>query len=406
MTARIALAMGLGAIVGAVWGPPAGALGEIAKLVVQMVKTFATPLLFLSVLGSVLNTEIRGRQALRMLAIALFNAAIALSIGLVFANVFKVGVLLKPLFATASTASKADYTTTLDLPKVLGAFVPDSILEPFVENLALPLILLALLIGFATRRIAETDGGQRVKEFSQSVDWWRTVTEKILGWVVQIIPIAVFSAVAAGVGKTGFAAFKGLLGYVALALAALATHLVVTHHGWLIYLRRPIREFWRAAHEPVVYAIGANSSLATLPLTLRGLRRLRVSETASTLGACVGTNFNNDGIILYEGLAALLVAQAVGITVDLPHQIAIGVLSAVAAMGVAGVPEAGFISLALVLSTLGLPTEALPLLLTVDWIVARGRSAVNVSSDMIVSLAIDGRQTRNTTLRNRAMQGL
>jgi DAACS family dicarboxylate/amino acid:cation (Na+ or H+) symporter len=102
----------------------------------------------------------------------------------------------------------------------------------------------------------------------------------------------------------------------------------------------------------------------------------------------------------------LLVAQAVGITVDLPHQIAIGVLSAVAAMGVAGVPEAGFISLALVLSTLGLPTEALPLLLTVDWIVARGRSAVNVSSDMIVSLAIDGRQTRNTTLRNRAMQGL
>ena len=140
--------------------------------------------------------------------------------------------------------------------------------------------------------------------------------------------------------------------------------------------------------------MGANSSLATLPVTLNALNRLGVSKEASTLGACVGTNFNNDGIILYEGMAVLFVAQAVGIEMTLSQQVMAALVCMVAAMGVAGIPEAGFISLALVLNTVGLPIEMLPLLLTVDWLVARGRSAVNVLSDMMLSLLVDGSPQR------------
>jgi DAACS family dicarboxylate/amino acid:cation (Na+ or H+) symporter len=138
--------------------------------------------------------------------------------------------------------------------------------------------------------------------------------------------------------------------------------------------------------------MGTNSSLASLPLTLKALERLKVSKASSALGACVGTNFNNDGILLYEAMAALVVAQALGLHLSLSAQITVAFLSLIAAMGIAGVPEAGFISLAVVLTTLGLSVEALPLLLTVDWIIARGRSVVNVLSDMVVSLAIDGRK--------------
>jgi DAACS family dicarboxylate/amino acid:cation (Na+ or H+) symporter len=157
---------------------------------------------------------------------------------------------------------------------------------------------------------------------------------------------------------------------------------------WL-FAKRSIPAFWREAKEPVIYALGANSSLATLPVTLNALNRLGVSKEASTLGACVGTNFNNDGIILYEGMAVLFVAQAVGIEMTLSQQVMAALVCMVAAMGVAGIPEAGFISLALVLNTVGLPIEMLPLLLTVDWLVARGRSAVNVLSDMMLSLLVD-----------------
>ena len=139
----------------------------------------------------------------------------------------------------------------------------------------------------------------------------------------------------------------------------------------------------------MIYAAGANSSLATLPVTLRALDRLGVSRSASALGACVGTNFNNDGIILYEGMAVLFVAQASGIDLSFSQQLLAAAACLVAAMGVAGVPEAGFVSLALVLNTVGLPLELLPLLLTVDWVIARGRSVTNVLSDMLLSILLD-----------------
>src|SRR5262249_40611991 len=135
----------------------------------------------------------------------------------------------------------------------------------------------------------------------------------------------------------------------------------------------------------------SNSSLATLPLTLSALDRLGVSRSSSALGACVGTNFNNDGIILYEGMAVLFVAQAHGLNLDLGHQLIAAASCLIAAIGVAGVPEAGRVSLALVLTTVGLPLEILPLLLTVDWIVGRARSVNNVLADMVLSILVDSR---------------
>src|SRR4029079_18365308 len=113
------------------------------------------------------------------------------------------------------------------------------------------------------------------------------------------------------------------------------------------------------------------------------------SRSSSTLGAMVGTNLNNDGIILYEGMAVLLVAQAHGLHLDLGHQLIAAGTCLAAAMGVAGVPEAGFISLAVVLNTVGLPVDILPLLLTVDWILGRARSVTNVLSDMVLSIMVD-----------------
>jgi Na+/H+-dicarboxylate symporter len=121
---------------------------------------------------------------------------------------------------------------------------------------------------------------------------------------------------------------------------------------------------------------------------LRG-GRLGVSRASSTLGAMVGTNLNNDGIILYEGMAMLLVAQAHGVHLGIGQQLLAAGTCLVAAMGVAGIPEAGFISLALVLNTVGLPVDILPLLLTVDWILGRARSVTNVLSDMVLSIMID-----------------
>ena len=395
LTWQILIGMALGSAAGLLFGATIAPIGEIGRLIIQAVKVFATPLLFFSILHGVTATQIQGRHAGRMFLVAGINATIALAIGLAVANILKVGERLAPLFASASAASATtpNETPRIEFARFLSTFVPTSILQPFVENIAVTVILMALLLGFALRKLKRDPELLPIIVSAEGViRAGLRVTEVILEWIIKLIPLAVFSVVAQTVGKSGIESLHKLSYYVGMGLLGLGLHVLITHHAWLVYLRRPIGEFWKAAREPVVYAAGANSSLATLPLTLKALDRLKVSRASSTLGACIGTNFNNDGILLYEAMAAIMVTQALGYHLSLYSQLTVAFLSMVAAMGIAGIPEAGFISLAVVLSTLGLPIEALPLLLTVDWIIARGRSVVNVLSDMVVSLAIEGRQ--------------
>ena len=150
-----------------------------------------------------------------------------------------------------------------------------------------------------------------------------------------------------------------------------------------------IKRFWQGSRDAIVYALGASSSLATLPVTLRCLDRMGVSTQSARLAACVGSNFNHDGILLYEAMAVLFVAQVHGIHLTVGQQALAALSCLVAGIGIAGIPDAGLISLALVLSTVGLPIEILPLLLTVDWVLSRGRAITNVLSDIVMSVLLD-----------------
>jgi Na+/H+-dicarboxylate symporter len=120
---------------------------------------------------------------------------------------------------------------------------------------------------------------------------------------------------------------------------------------------------------------------------------LKVSPDSARLAACVGTNLNHDGIILYEAAAAIFIAQAFGFHLSMGQMIAVGLASVMAGVGIAGVPEAGLITLPLVLGAAGLPAEVvatvIPLILPVDWILGRCRACVNVISDMTVAVLLD-----------------
>ena len=394
---QIVSAMALGLAIGPLLGSNAQSLGELGKLVIGLIKAAATPLLFFAIVNAILKTEVQGRAALRLFFWASLNASIALAIGLLISNFFKPGRTLTHIARQDPAAISAYATKKLDLLATLGAFVPSNLVTPFAENLVLSIILIAVLGGFALRRAKKEQleaGSQAFRAVEDAVETLLRVTELMLRWVIKLIPFAVFGVVAKAVGDYGYSPLKGLAAYVAVGVGGLVLHVIITYHAWLLLVARmPLRMFWREAKEPVVYAAGANSSLATLPVTLRALDRLGVSRSASTLGACVGTNFNNDGIILYEGMAVLFVAQAMGIDLSLGQQLIAAGACMFAAMGVAGVPEAGFVSLALVLNTIGLPLEILPLLLTVDWIIARGRSMTNVLSDMVLSILIDRKRS-------------
>src|SRR6185312_888832 len=134
--------------------------------------------------------------------------------------------------------------------------------------------------------------------------------EVMLGSVIALVPLAVFGVVASTIGQEGLAPFRGLAAYVGVAVLGLAIQVFVVYQAWIIVAARmPLRRFWGGAKEAVVYALGASSSLATLPVTLRCLDRMKVSPQSARMAACVGTNLNNDGILLYEAVAVLYVAQ-------------------------------------------------------------------------------------------------
>ncbi len=387
-------AMVLGLMVGPLLGKSAAPLGELGKLVITLIKGVATPLLFFAIVNAILQTEVRARAGLRMLGFATLNAAAALGLGLLISNLFRPGDHLAAAVSPPDAKALAAYADKkVDLIQTLLSYIPSSVVTPFVENTVISIVLIAVLTGFGMRAV-------RSRQIAEGADGYRTVeaaittllglAETVLGWVITLVPLAVFGVVAKTVGEYGFAPMKGLAAYLAAGLIGLACHVLLTYQLWIVaWARIPLRRFWSIAREPVVYAMGANSSLATLPVTLRALDRLGVSRSSSALGACVGTNFNNDGILLYEGMAVLFVAQASGLDLSLGQQLVAAGICMVAAMGVAGVPEAGFVSLALVLNTVGLPIELLPLLLTVDWVIARARSMVNVLSDMVLSILID-----------------
>jgi DAACS family dicarboxylate/amino acid:cation (Na+ or H+) symporter len=385
LTTQILVGLLAGGVTGFFLGKDAAPLGEVGSLVIQAIKVAATPLLLLAIVNAILAAQVRARSGGRMIALAMVNASIALLIGLMLSNVLKPGRHLVSITAPAGPAIAAQ---RIEPMKVVSQFVPTSLVQPFAENAVLPLVVMALLLGLALRR--QKDAGEATAGLEQSLILLQRAAETILGWIIAVVPVAVFAVVAKAVGNHGLEPVRGLAWYLGVGILALILHPLLTYQLWLaLFARLSLLRFWRAAREPLVYAAGANSSLATLPLTLRALDRLGVSKSSSALGACVGTNLNNDGIILYEAMAVLFVAQAHGLELTIGQQIVAAISCLVAAMGIAGVPEAGFVSLSLVLATVGLPLEILPLLLTVDWILGRGRSIVNVLSDMMVSILLD-----------------
>ncbi len=389
LTGRIIIGLFAGLPVGLYLGADAVVLGEIGKVVIQAIKLAAGPLLMFTIIGAVLTTQVSAKDGARMGFFCGVNAVIALAIGLLLSNILKPGLHLAAAAANGGEAALAAAAGhKLGLSSFLGNFVPPSLVQPFADNAIFPLVVMSLALGLALRKLK--DQGEDVESVEKGVGVLRRAMETLLAWIIQAAPLAVFGVVASSIGKYGLSPLKGLAAYVAVGLLGLILHPLIVYQGWLVaYARLPLRRFWREASVPTIYAAGANSSLATLPLTLKALDNLGVSKSSSTLGACVGTNLNNDGIILYEAMAVLFVAQAHGLHLSVGQQLSAAFSCLIAAMGIAGVPEAGFISLALVLAAVGLPVELLPLLLTVDWILARARSVVNVLGDMMISILID-----------------
>jgi len=437
---RILIGVALGTLVGMVarareWD--VSALREIGMLVITLLKALATPLILFAVLDAFLRTHIPARKGAKMVAIGLVNAFVAIVIGLGVANLMHGGntwrghiePMKREIAQTASGKSKKDVEE--DLERVEGLvdtlvakgvltkqeakakppslalkdnvirYTPKNLVDPFRRNNVITVVLLAVLGGAALRKLKDASQNDR-PELAAGIGSIEGVVRvlfqmfaQMLEWIVGLIPYAVFGIVASVVRETG----PGVFAILGIFLFTMALGMFIHAFVYYSFLLRivggvsPVR-FFRGASEAIVTALGVSSSLATLPVTLRCLKeKLHVSDDSARLAACVGTNLNHDGIILYEAAAVVFIAQAFAIPLDFHAQMIVALASVMAGIGIAGVPEAGLITLPLVLSAAGIPDSitvlVIPLILPVDWILGRCRAATNVISDMTVATLLD-----------------
>jgi Na+/H+-dicarboxylate symporter len=385
-------------------------LGEVGLLVVKLLRALAVPLVLFAIVDALARTRIRARAGGRLLFICLVNVSVAMAIGLTIMNTLKPGekwqghlsemkgaVHAKSLTIKKSDDPEAPKSATLSPKENLKYYIPSSLVRPLVYNNVITVVLIGLLVGLAIRRVGQSATGE-VREGVAHVEAFVSgayqVLVQMLEWVVQAVPFAVFGVVAQEVGKSGVEIFHVLAIFLGVCLLGLAIHSLLYYPfiAW-IWGRMPPRRYLGIGSEAILTGLSTNSSLATVPVTLRCLDRMGVSVPSARLAACVGTNLNNDGITLYEAIAALFLAQAVGMHLGLGQQITIVLASIMAGAGIAGIPEAGLIVLPLVLTAAGLSdtliATAIPLIVPVDWIIARARSAVNVMSDMLVAILLD-----------------
>ena len=378
---RILLGLVLGVGAGIVIGPGAQVLELPARLILRLLGALAPPLILLAVVHALLTAEIHGAVAWRLGRLLLLNTLTAIIVGLLVAN------LLVPGRHAHLPAPPVELGDKTDILAQFLENIPDSLLRPFVENRVIGVVLIALAFGVAARALPGRE--RKLAEELASLGFSCILT--VLSWVIAFVPLAVFGKVASIVGVSGFRSFAAIGMFVIAVLLALVIQAIyylarIRFGSWV----RP-HVLLTATRDALIMAFSTGSSTVTMPVTYDRLcHRVGLRQRSASLGALVGSNFNNDGTALYEAMAALFIAQMLGKHLSVFDQVLVILTSVVASVGAAGIPEAGLVTMTLVFTAVKLPTEYIALLLSVDWFLDRCRTAINVLGDMNVACLLDG----------------
>jgi Na+/H+-dicarboxylate symporter len=395
----LVLAMIVGVILGA--GNPKLAPELISHLtipctlILKALRTLATPLIFLAILHTFLTAQIPGRSGRKLFVLLLTNTLAAITIGLLVANVLRPGSWGN----LSIEGAEQSVDKILDPWGLLQGAIPDSVVKPLVDNNVIQLIFVALAFAIVLRALKTQQIEQGKTDYLTVEQLIGTLFEaviKILHWVIALVPLAVFGIVAQTIALKGFAPFQSLGAFVIAVMLALL--LQSAYYITRVKLGSWVspRQFLKGGSDALIMAFSTASSTATMPVTFESLiEKIGLRESSASLGALVGSNFNNDGTALYEAMSALFVSQILGQNLSIAQQLMVMLTSIVASVGAAGIPEAGLVTMTLVFTSVGLPTQYIAILITVDWFLDRCRTAINVMGDMTVSAVIDGKHPQS-----------
>jgi Na+/H+-dicarboxylate symporter len=361
----------------------------VGTLFLDLLRMVLIPLVFSSIVIGVAN--LRANQKMHRvwvttLSFFALSMAIAIVIGLGAAHLFKPGEGLQlAMFAEATQNYQA---RQMPLPEYIAQFLHGMFQNPFkalAQGDILAVVIIALFLG-----IALVVGGERYRNLRQLIQELNELCLLIVGWIMRLAPLGIAALLLQLVASQNSALLYSLGHFIAVVVGSTLFHGIVVLPLMLYVVTRvtPLH-FWRGSREALITAFATSSSAATLPITLRCVEQhLHVKKDIANFVVPLGATVNMDGTALYEAAAALFVARLAGIELDLAHQLIIFFIAMLGAIGAPGIPSVGMLSMVLVLESVGLPTEAIAILLPIDRILDTVRTAVNVEGDMVGSLIV------------------
>lgn len=365
------------------------AAGLIGTLFVDLLKMVLIPLVFASISVGVASLRAH-RQIHRVWVVTLgffvLSMAIAIVLGLSAANIFRPGAGMQlSMFADATSVFAAKQ---MPLPEFLAQLLHGLFQNPvtaLAQGNVLAVVIFALILG-----IALVVGGERYKNLLLLLQELLEVTLLIVGWIMRIAPIGIMALLLNLAATQDAALLATLAKFVVVVIGTTLLHGVVVL-PLILYLvtgMSPLH-FWRGARDALVTAFATSSSSATLPVTLRCVEQhLHVKRDIAGFVVPLGATVNMDGTALYEAAAALFVANLAGIDLSFGQQLVVFFTAMLGAIGAPGIPSAGMVTMVVVLQSVGLPVEAIAILLPMDRLLDAFRTSVNVEDDMIASLVV------------------
>jgi len=366
----------------------------MGTLFLNALKMIVVPLVVSAIITGVANVGDQGgfgRLGAKTISYYVATSFIAIMIGLILVNVIQPGVsenqTVPVLVADEAVMSSVAGKSAGDVVDIFLRMIPVNVVDAAAQGQMLGLIFFSLLFGYFMTRL---DGNTK----ATMNQFWQGIFEVMMlitGWVMKFAPIGVFGLVAASVAKTGLDQFENLAWFFLTVVLALAMHMLVVMPLLLRFVGKVTNPWlhFQAMAPALLTAFSTSSSSATLPITLNALEnRAGVSNRVSSFVLPLGATVNMDGTALYECVAAVFIAQLFGVPLDFLTQLLIVVIALTTSIGVAGIPSASLVAISIILVAVGLPAEAIGLLLVVDRLLDMMRTMVNIFSDSVGAVII------------------
>ncbi|MGI9230061.1 MAG: dicarboxylate/amino acid:cation symporter [Gammaproteobacteria bacterium] len=365
------------------------AIQWVGDIFLDALKMLIIPLIVAAVITGVASIgDIRNLTRVGGLTLLFYacTTAIAVFLGLVVVNIMQPGAGINELAHAGSAEFEArDPKTLID---IIQLAIKPNIIAAAANSEILPIIVFCLVFAAALTTV-----GNRAGAVLSFFDGLNEVMMKLVIWLMYLAPIGIFALIAAKLGSTGggeaFVQQIASVGkYIAAVLIGLGLHFLILICILFLFTGRSL-DYLLTMARALVTAFGTASSSATLPLTMECATEAGVDRRSVKSVIPLGATVNMDGTALYEAVAVMFIAQSLGIEMGMTEQIIIFLTATLAAIGAAGIPQAGLATMIIVLTAVDLPQEGIGLILAVDWFLDRFRTTVNVWGDSTGAAVIE-----------------